>query len=278
MPFFFSRDGARLFGMLHSPAAAARDVGFVMSHPFGEEKLWSHRVFVSFARALAQRGHAVLRFDYSGAGDSSGETVQTDLNTHLADLTAAVSVLRTRMNVRRIGLVGLRLGASFAALLAEAAADDPDNPVNDAPLLLWEPVLDGESYFQELLRSNLSTQLAVFGKVRENRDVLRQRIQEGGAVNVDGYEIGRPLFESTARTDLLTTATKKHRGPVLIVQLGPNPEQKTREDLDALARSYQSGSLTSAVEHPFWREIRPFYGRAANLQQASLQWLEQINV
>ena len=51
-----------------SPCAAA----FVFCHPLTEEKLWTHRVFVTFARELAAAGHTVLRFDYRGNGDSDG--------------------------------------------------------------------------------------------------------------------------------------------------------------------------------------------------------------
>ena len=75
-PFIFRRDDVSLFGMLHKPAGSPR-LGFVTCHPFAEEKLWSHRVFVSAARALAQAGHAVLRFDFSGAGDSGGSTAES---------------------------------------------------------------------------------------------------------------------------------------------------------------------------------------------------------
>lgn len=277
-PFFFSRGDAQLFGLLHAPEGATRDLAFVTSHSFGEEKLWSHRVFVSFARALAQRGYPVLRFDYMGAGDSSGDTRDTSLDTHLADLSAAVDALQERQpGIRKVGFMGLRLGAAFAALLAERYAAVERNPLQGAPLLLWEPVLDGLNYFQELLRSNLSTQLAVYGKVRENREVLQQRIQDGGSVNVDGYEIGSALFGSCARADLLTTEQKRHTGPTLVVQVSANAEQKNREDLEALARCYPDGRLERAVEQAFWREIRPFYGRAENLQRVSLQWLEQVH-
>ena len=87
--------------------------------------------------------------------------------------------------VQRIGLIGLRLGASFAASLLEAGAESPR--LRSAPLVLWDPILDGDAYFQELLRSNLSTQLAVYGKVVDNREVLTARIRAGGTVNVDGF-------------------------------------------------------------------------------------------
>ena len=72
-PFFFEGDTGSLFGLLHEPdpATPAREA-FVFCHPFGEEKLWTHRTYVSMARRLAERGHPVLRFDFLGNGDSDG--------------------------------------------------------------------------------------------------------------------------------------------------------------------------------------------------------------
>lgn len=278
-PFFFRRDAAQLFGLVHTPGpdVAVRPLGFLFSHPFAEEKLWSHRVMVSLARELAARGHVVMRFDYMGAGDSTGSTPDTSLETHLADLDAAFSYLvKQHPQLQRVGLLGLRFGATLAALFVERAAGSYPQ-LSGAPLVLWEPVLDGANYFQELLRSNLTTQLAVHGKVLENREVLQERIRAGGKVNVDGYEIARDLFESCARTDLLDTGAKTHTGPTLVLQIAPGAEPKARDDLSALAGSYRSGTVARAAEQPFWREIKPFYGRALQLQQATLQWLEQAH-
>lgn len=276
-PFFFTCGQSRLFGFLHQPEQPAARLGFVLSHPFAEEKLWSHRVFVSLARALAQRGHAVLRFDYMGAGDSSGTTPDTSLDTHLGDLQAAIGELARQVpQLTRIGLAGLRLGATFAALTAEAAADNEQLAlVRHAPLILWDPVLDGEGYFQEALRSNLSTQLAVYGKVVENRETLTARILGGDTVNVDGYDIGKALLTSCGVNPLLGTGAKAHQGPTLVMQIAASRAQKDREDLAALAASYPQGSLQRATEQAFWREIKPFYARAEHLQELTLQWLDQ---
>jgi exosortase A-associated hydrolase 2 len=274
-PFFFAREDARLFGILHSPQGPAKPLAFVMSHPFGEEKLWSHRVFVSCARALAERGHAVLRFDYCGAGDSSGMSADTSLASHLADLQAAIRTLEQRIpSVERIGLIGLRLGASLAAVLLESTNDSPR--LRSVPLVLWDPILDGDAYFQELLRSNLSTQLAVYGKVIDNREVLTARIRAGETVNVDGYEIGKDLLESCGVNSLLTTEAKRHDGPTLVVQIAASEAQKERADLKALAASYSQGTLLRAAEQPFWREIKPFYPRASQLQDITLRWLDEV--
>jgi exosortase A-associated hydrolase 2 len=274
-PFFFAREDARLFGFLHLPDGPVKPLAFVMSHPFGEEKLWSHRVFVSFARALAQRGHAVLRFDYAGAGDSSGLSADTSLVSHRDDLLAAIATLEQRVPaVQQVGLIGLRLGATLAALLAESQTSPR---LRGAPLLLWDPILDGDSYFQELLRSNLSTQLAVYGKVVDNREVLTARIRAGGTVNVDGYEIGKALLDSCGVNTLLSTEAKRHDGPVLVTQIAASEAQKERAELRALAASYSQGTLLRAGEQPFWREIKPFYARANQLQELSLKWLEQLD-
>lgn len=277
-PFFFARDGARLFGMLHAPASPTSGTAFLMSHPFAEEKLWSHRVFVSVARALVQRGHAVMRFDYMGAGDSSGMTSETSLATHLADLSAALdTLLRRTQRVERVGIVGCRLGATIAALFAEQAATGREQ-LRGAPLILWDPVIDGQSYFQDVLRSNLTTQLAVYGKVQENREVLQEKIRNGGTVNVDGYEIGRSLFDSCAVPQLLPPGPRQHDGPVLVMQIAAGDQVKDSADLQALAQSYPRGEFGRAHEQAFWREIKPFYARAENLQQATLAWIERQNV
>lgn len=280
-PFFFQAGTRRLFGVLHLPEAGdACTRAIVMSHPFGEEKLWGHRVFVSCARALTERGYAVLRFDYSGAGDSTGDTADTSLEAHLEELGVAVSEIQARCpRVKRVGLLGLRLGASYAAIFCERFATDARFAnLKNGPLVLWECVTDGDAYFMELLRSNMATQMAVYGEVRDNREALMARIRSGVPVNVDGYDIGKPLLESAGRADLLAPGPKQHAGPTLVVQVAASEQQKTREDLQQLANDYPIGTLLRATEQPFWREIKPFYGRARELQRVTLEWLEQNDV
>lgn len=278
-PFFFTRDDARLFGLLHRPESGAARTGFVLSHPFAEEKLWSHRTFVSAARALAAAGHPVLRFDYTGAGDSSGFAPDTSLETHLADLAAATRALAERVpGLERIGLVGLRFGATLAALTMERAVDASAGAAYPAalrggPLVLWDPILDGTAWLQDVMRADLAAQLASLGKVVHTREALTARVREGGIVNIDGYELGRDLFVSCDRKDLLDTAPKRHGGPVLVVPIAPPGKLKPRPDLEALAAAYAHGSVRGVEEQPFWREIKQFYGKAPALQALTLDWL-----
>jgi putative redox protein len=69
------------------------------------------------ARGLADRGVAVLRFDFTGLGHSEGEFANTDFSSNVADLVAAADFLRRRFAAPRL-LVGHSLGG--AAVLAAA--------------------------------------------------------------------------------------------------------------------------------------------------------------
>jgi alpha-beta hydrolase superfamily lysophospholipase len=80
--------------------APERGQGFVFCYPEFEEKLWTERVFVSFARELAARGYHVLRFDSAGHGDSDGEFVHASLSSRLDDLDCAVRALAAELGAQ----------------------------------------------------------------------------------------------------------------------------------------------------------------------------------
>ena len=144
----------------------------------------------------------------------------------------------------------------------------------EAPLVLWDPVVDGAAYLQDVLRANLSAQLASHGRVIETREVMSQRIADGGVVNVDGYEIAKSFFGSISVSPLLRTEGLEHRGPTLVVAITtPGKPAKPHPVLDALAAAYRNGERRSVEEHQFWREIKQFYGAAPQLQSATLDWL-----
>jgi putative redox protein len=73
-------------------------------------------------RALAEQGIGVLRFDFTGLGESAGDFAETNFSSNLEDLVAAADFLRERYGPPRI-LVGHSLGG--AAVLA-AASRIPD--------------------------------------------------------------------------------------------------------------------------------------------------------
>lgn len=74
------------------------------------------------SRALARTGYAVLRFDFTGLGNSDGDFANENFTSNVADLVAAASHLRAR-RVAPVLLVGHSLGG--AAVLS-AAGEIPE--------------------------------------------------------------------------------------------------------------------------------------------------------
>jgi uncharacterized protein len=263
-PLFFANGRYRLFGVLHRPQVVTGDREvFVFCHPLAEEKLWTHRVFVAYARRLASRGHAVLRFDYMGNGDSEGAFSESSVETLRSDVRAAIDEARRLTGTRTVNLLGLRFGATIASLVAE---DAPDL----SRLILWSPVIDGARHIQELLRVNVMTQMAVFKEVRQDRSQLVAALERGGTVNVDGYELGRAMYQGISSVNLVS-ATHSFTAACLIVQIEPQP--KPAKDLENLRDSYRQATAAFAQEQPFWKEIPRFYQEAPELFRVTDEWL-----
>lgn len=265
-PFFFKNGNYQLFGMLHYPDADERKEGFVFCHPFAEEKLWAHRVYVNFARELVKRGYPVLRFDMMGHGDSDGGFEDATIETHLADITAAVSTIRAKCpSVSTVSLMGLRLGATLAVLTAINNSDIKR-------LVLWDPVVDGSKYMQEMLRINLTTQMATYKKVIHNREALIEMMKNGEPVDIDGYLITHQYFEQASNINLLNSEWMHNENSV-IVQIS-KPEQPVKPDLENLASHFEKCQIRKAQEFQFWKEIKIYYDRAENLYTETLSWID----
>ena len=136
---WFGPTGRPLFGWLHLPAQAR--AGVVLCRPIGLEALSSCRAYRCLAEQLACAGLVTLRFDYTGTGDSAGDTAdEVTIATWLSDITAAVDFVR-QTGVSCVGLIGLRLGA----MLAVKAATGNDIET----LVLWDPCETGRGFLRE---------------------------------------------------------------------------------------------------------------------------------
>lgn len=266
-PFFFSCNNYELFGVLHEPTHGPADTGFVFCHSFAEEKLWAHRVFVDFARKLSDLGYAVLRFDFMGHGDSDGQFEDSDIESQLRDVKAAITTLKKECaSVEKVNLLGLRFGATLAALVVEEVPD-----IN--LLVLWDPIVDGSKFMQMALRMNLTTQMALYKKVKINREQLINNMKDGIPVNLDGYDLSYNYFQQATEINLLN-GEKNFAGKCLIVQIAES-DKPLHKDLLELSKSYQNAVVLNANEQQFWKEIKTFYERADNLSEVTLNWLNE---
>ncbi len=133
-----------LFAWYHAaPAAAARDAVAVICPPVGSEYTRSHRSLRHLADRLARAGIPALRFDYDGIGDSPGDDLDAArLAAWTASVQSAIAHARRLAGCARVCLVGVRLGATLAALAAREAGVEH--------LVLWEPCVKGRRYVREL--------------------------------------------------------------------------------------------------------------------------------
>lgn len=65
----------------------------------------------TFSKALADRGYAVLRFDFTGLGESEGEFAHTNFASNLDDLVAAADYLASEYEAPKL-LIGHSLGGA----------------------------------------------------------------------------------------------------------------------------------------------------------------------
>ncbi len=267
-PLFILNDGEKLFSIIHYPEIDQPLGCYIFCHPFAEEKLWSHRVYVSFARKLVERGYLVVRFDMRGYGDSEGDFADISSKNHLDDIkTITDYVLNKFKEFDSVRLLGLRMGGALAAL---AAAEDS----RVSQLVLWEPIINGERYMQEILRSNLAAQMAEKGKVEVTREDLINDMKSGKPINVEGYSILFDLFDDFSGFKLIEL---EYKTPVkcLINQVVRNVKQPVSKDFVKFEENLNDGEIKKSEELQFWKEIKEFYFDAGNLFASTLEWIDK---
>lgn len=112
---FTGQSGQILDGRLEHPAGQLRAVA-LFAHCFACTK--QSRAATRVAGAMAEKGIAVLRFDFTGLGGSEGEFANSGFEANVADLVAAANALRDD-----IGAPSLLIGHSLGGAAVIAAAE-----------------------------------------------------------------------------------------------------------------------------------------------------------
>lgn len=154
-----------MFGWFHFPKQAAQhSTGIVICPPIGHEYVHSHRSLRHLADHLASLGFATLRFDYHGSGDSSGLNQDPQrVEAWLESVRQAIVAIKAQTDCTHVGLVGLRLGATFAGMIAGEQQLDS--------LVLWEPCIQGRRYVRELKALHLTATAHDGGSLGEDADI-----------------------------------------------------------------------------------------------------------
>lgn len=171
----------------------------------------AHRAFRQLTNLLVRRGFHVLRFDYYGTGDSSGEGAEATLSAWLDNIGTAVAEMRDSAGVDRVSLTGLRFGASMA-LMASLKREDVNRVV------LWDPILEGSSYLAASLGLERITD-SVGPTTSENGQFPQ------GVVGMGGFPLTPHLKRELAAVDLIGLRVPSGKATDLIVS-SENPNAR----------------------------------------------------
>ncbi len=229
---FFDEGGRLVFRT--EPVGESQGTLVMASSLFAEFQR-NYRREVLVARAAAASGITSLRFHYRGSGNSLAGGPPT-LDSMTEDLAHVASTA-----AGPVVLCGTRLGA-----LAVARA----RAVLDAPAVLWEPVIDGARWVEEVIRACLAREISQGAEV--NADAIRGRWAGDGVVFVLGETVPAGIVEQVGSTDLAAEMTGE--APVLLVQMSRS--DRMRPDIDkacvALAERGMAVSVLPVVGRQTW--------------------------
>ncbi len=210
-PFYFGTTSKQLFGCCHEPKSGlSRDCGVVFCYPMGREYIQFHRIFRQLVIPLSNAGIPVLRFDYYGCGDSSGDCEQGQISHWLSDISNAIVEMQRRYCVERICLVGLRLGGTLSAMVG-AEREDIDG------MILWDPVVEGDIYIREL--KSLHQDMLRSAHVKTN-----QHISGNKHLEILGFPMTDSMITDLKNIDLLTIQQRPARN-ILLIESNENAGQ-----------------------------------------------------
>ncbi|MGQ7845919.1 phosphopantetheine-binding protein [Granulosicoccus sp. 3-233] len=142
-PAFINRGGRQLYTLLQKPPPDKDNGrGLLLIPPLGNEQRRTQRPMRSLMQNFSRLGYTLLRFDWTGTGNSSADAESLDdLQAWLDDIHDAAGLLTTQAT--SIDIVAFRTGALLAA-----GTNLDEWPINVR--YYWDPVLSGEQWLAQM--------------------------------------------------------------------------------------------------------------------------------
>ncbi len=113
---FNNNKGQELAGRLENPVDGRAKAYAIFAHCFTCNK--NLNAVINITRALTQCGFSVLRFDFTGLGESEGKFANTNFSSNVDDLVAASDYLEENYEAPQL-LIGHSLGGSAVLMAAK---------------------------------------------------------------------------------------------------------------------------------------------------------------
>ena len=222
---FQNKEGQKLVGRLELPVDQHPHNFAIFAHCFTCNKNLS--AVKNIGKALTSKGFGVLRFDFTGLGESDGDFADTNFSGNVEDLIAAADYLKTNYQSPTL-LVGHSLGG--AAVIFAASAIDAVKAV----ATIGAP--SNPSHVQHLLHSSLE-EIKASGKA---------------VVNLSGrdFTIKKQFLDDLESKSLPETARNLRKA--LLVMHSPQDDTvgiKNAEEIYVAARHPKSFVSLNGADH-----------------------------
>jgi hypothetical protein len=232
-----------LEGWVHRPDGGLAVGAVVIAGPFAHEALVTYRALRVLAVEAARRGFVVVRFSWSGTGDSEPAPMDVDRSTAWqADLAGAVDLARAASGLEEVDAVGVRFGASVVS-----AADIPLRK-----RVLWGP-LGGRTF------------------LRRQSSLLKMHLPDGFPLAAHGVELCGYLLDDESAASLRAlpdprTSTPRHSSDGSQVVFDDDPEAsaelfdreppEARVPLPSIEKVLDALPPVASVKLPEWQPER----------------------
>ena len=228
-----------------------------------EERKSAYASLRRLAERLAAAGHATLRFDYRGSGESGGDPGKRRWQHLAEDAAVARKTLARLAGARDSVLIGLRLGATLALQETIRAGGEA--------VVALAPVVKGASQVRLWkMRSKIRSELT---QANIGDDALKSADRAAPDIlDFDGYEVNKHFFDDVATIDLI-----KDLGalscPGYVMQLSHRTDEAP-ETLELLKTLGSRAKSTCMRVEQFWDKVDDVDTRP--VEDAVLKFLEQL--
>jgi pimeloyl-ACP methyl ester carboxylesterase len=225
---YLCTDFEPVFAMVHLPRRSrARSAGVVICPTFGWDDLCTFRARREWATRLASAGHAVVRFDLQGTGDSPGTAFEPDrLGAWTAAVAAAATWLRQDGGCARV----TGLGIGFGGMLAWRAVA-LGQPVDD--LILWATPTQGRRMLRE---ARTAAALGIDNDIKDEQALAAVPADAGGLLDEAGQLTSQETLDSLSHVDLTKLPLPGASGRRVLVF------ERARHDADRAVAEFFKGA------------------------------------
>jgi len=197
---------------------------------------------------MVEQGYAVLVLDLFGTGDSGGDFGEATWECWLSDVATGIVWLKEQ-GIAQVDLWSLRTGNLLAMDYVAR------NPGKIEHLLLWQPVMNGDTFVTQFLRLRVAAAMMNSAAPQEKTGDLKKQLQQGQMLEVAGYSLNPGLINPLmALKPEASTLSSLQSVAVFEVIAGKDvqPSFANQQWIDNLIEVGVEASLTTVVGEQFW--------------------------